>query len=84
MKTTKLNVALAMSFAAILVVSGYIGYIGEKADGVNNFKSHIYLADCDDTQDDLCADKKLSKKEIRETISAVYSLDVDKSMSSGV
>ena len=35
MKTTKLNVALAISFAAILAVSGYVGYTGETADDVN-------------------------------------------------
>ena len=70
MKTTKFNIALAMSFAAILAVSGYIGYTGENADGVNNFKSHIHLADCNDIMDDLCADYKSGEKEIRETIGA--------------
>ncbi len=57
MKTLKLSIALAMSFAAILAVSGYVGYTGENANGVNNFKSHIHLA-CDDMLDDLCDNYK--------------------------
>ncbi len=48
MKTLKLNVALAISIAAILDVSGYVGYTGDDA------KSHISLSSCDNPMDDHC------------------------------
>lgn len=83
MKTLKLSVALAMSFAAILAVSGYVGYTSQNTDA-NNFKSHIYIASCADPMDDLCDIYKPTEKEIREKIVSVYSLDVDKFISSEV
>ncbi len=79
MKPLKLSVTLAMSFASILVVSGYIGNTGKNADSKlfpasqaesqkSDHSKRIYIASCADPMDDLCADYKPHEKEIREAI----------------